>query len=552
MDKNQTEKSQAELYREERKQRMAKAAKKNSTKSPQLTKLGRIAGRCCGILIIVALCVAVIYGTLSFFGVPQKVLTATKVGDEKVSVAKYNFYYYDIFNQVYSQAKQYEQYGEGMGLSLTGYDITKAPSDQEYVSELEGYSNPTWADYLKETTLDYLQSYIAYADLAKENGVTLTDEQKSEVEEQISSIRETAEDNDYSLNRYLTKIYGKGVNEKLMREIIEERSLAYNYAVQMQEEYTSAVTSEEIDAEYTENIKTYTTFGVSLFEVEATEQSLADDATEEEIAQAQTNAMNEAKALADGYLAKVTDSASMLALAKTNKATASEDTVYLTDTNASTISSSYGDKAVEWIYDSARKVGDKAVVETDDGYLVIYMTSLPARETRNAVDVRHILVAFEDSDSDLTDSEKASYYSKAQEIYNSYLENPTEDNFAALANEKSEDTGSNTTGGLYENVAPGDMVDEFNDWIFDESRKAGDTGIIETSYGYHIMYFVSNDNEQVWQINCRAAIAQTKFADFDTEILEGETYALKNNDSNINWAVNLVEDTVKSSLASNS
>ena len=38
MDNNQTEKSQAELYREERKQRMAKQAKKNSKKSPQAEK----------------------------------------------------------------------------------------------------------------------------------------------------------------------------------------------------------------------------------------------------------------------------------------------------------------------------------------------------------------------------------------------------------------------------------------------------------------------------------------------------------------------------------
>ena len=34
------------------------------------------------------------------------------------------------------------------------------------------------------------------------------------------------------------------------------------------------------------------------------------------------------------------------------------------------------------------------------------------------------------------------------------------------------------------------MVQAFNDWCFDESRKAGDYGLVKTEYGYHVMYFV--------------------------------------------------------------
>jgi hypothetical protein len=33
------------------------------------------------------------------------------------------------------------------------------------------------------------------------------------------------------------------------------------------------------------------------------------------------------------------------------------------------------------------------------------------------------------------------------------------------------------------------MLTAFNDWCFDPDRQVGDTGIVETSYGYHIMYF---------------------------------------------------------------
>ena len=54
---------------------------------------------------------------------------------------------------------------------------------------------------------------------------------------------------------------------------------------------------------------------------------------------------------------------------------------------------------------------------------------------------------------------------------------------------KCTDTGSNTNGGLYENITPGSMADTFDAWCFDETRQPGDTGIVETQYGYHIMYF---------------------------------------------------------------
>lgn len=33
------------------------------------------------------------------------------------------------------------------------------------------------------------------------------------------------------------------------------------------------------------------------------------------------------------------------------------------------------------------------------------------------------------------------------------------------------------------------MVEDFENWCFDASRQVGDTGIVESTYGYHVMYF---------------------------------------------------------------
>ena len=83
-----------------------------------------------------------------------------------------------------------------------------------------------------------------------------------------------------------------------------------------------------------------------------------------------------------------------------------------------------------------------------------------------------------------------------------WKKNPTEDNFAEMAGTYTTDPGSQETGGLYEDVYPGQMVETFNDWCFDASRVVGDHGIVKTPYGYHIMYFVGS--EDGWDRYCGA------------------------------------------------
>ena len=92
----------------------------------------------------------------------------------------------------------------------------------------------------------------------------------------------------------------------------------------------------------------------------------------------------------------------------------------------------------------------------------------------------------------------------------------TEDSFAQLANENSTDTGSNTNGGLYTEVYQDQMVEAFNDWCFDAARKPGDTGIVETDYGYHIMYFVGTDLPY-WEVQVRDTLKNDDFNTWYTE-----------------------------------
>ena len=553
MENNQVEKSQAELYREERKKRMENAAKKNAKKSPQITKAKKVIGKVVAIVLAVVVCLAAVYGIFNFFGIPQKVLTAAKIGDERVTVAKYNFYYMDMYLNTYNQSQSYDsQYGAGYGAMYTGYDSSKTPMEQEYPGTLEDFEgeSATWADYFRVQSLKYLQTYLAYAKLAKEAGMTLDEDELADIDEQVESIRSSAESNDYSLDRYLTKIYGKGVNEKLLREVMEERQLAYKYAQQKQEDVETGVTDAQIEEEYTANPAEYALVTLNGFVVSADTSAIADDATDDEKTAATEAAMADAKTKAEGYAAKVNSAETLLEQAKAYNSTATEASVKLEDVTGTTLASSFSQAASDWAYAAERAVGDVTVVETSKGYAVLYMAVLPHKDMSKPVDVRHILIQFDTTTDEsgntvaLTSAEKEAYYQQAQAIYNQFLENPTEENFATLANNNSDDTGSNTNGGLYEDVHVGDMVTAFNDWCFDPNRKPGDSGIIETNYGYHVMYYVGNDNEETWKSTVRSTLASDALSAFDDEIVNGETYKINESDLMIKWSVSQLEDLI--------
>lgn len=143
------------------------------------------------------------------------------------------------------------------------------------------------------------------------------------------------------------------------------------------------------------------------------------------------------------------------------------------------------------------------------------------KESGKLIDVRHILVIPEGGTTDennqtvYSDDAWAACLAKAEEILKQWKAgDATEDSFAALATEKTEDPGSQSTGGLYQYVYKGQMVPAFNDWCFDESRRFGDTGIVKTNYGYHIMFFVYG--EEGWSRRAKEAL----LTDQCTEIME--------------------------------
>ena len=116
------------------------------------------------------------------------------------------------------------------------------------------------------------------------------------------------------------------------------------------------------------------------------------------------------------------------------------------------------------------------------------------------ISVRHILIQPTETNEDgsFTDAAWETAKTEAERIYAEWeASDRSEDTFAEMAAQYSVD-GSSVNGGLYENVYPGQMVEEFNDWCFDDARQVADYGLVKTRFGYHIMFFSAVGEEIYW------------------------------------------------------
>ena len=72
------------------------------------------------------------------------------------------------------------------------------------------------------------------------------------------------------------------------------------------------------------------------------------------------------------------------------------------------------------------------------------------------------------------------------------------------------------------------MVTDFNNWCYEDGRKAGDTGIVTSAYGNHIMYFVGYGDEQYWHYACENQLMNKAMGDWQTELTDSVTAEVKN------------------------
>lgn len=565
--------NKAEQYRQERKERLAKSAKKNAKNIEKKVAARSVVKKVIAVIVIAAIALGCVTGILNYCGVLQKAVQVGYVGNEKISYAEYLYYYSRAYNQLSYNAQYYKYYGYDYG-----YDTSLAPQDQTKTTKDEDGNEITWVEYLHDQAVKTAQMYLAFYQEAKEAGTELTEADLAEVDKQIEDLREEAStanqssnsssSNDenqragYSLNAYLRKAYGNGVTERFLKKQLKMESLVKKFYNDKSDEFEKGYTEDEVKKVFDESPDSYQFVTLRLYQFKNESLKQNDGESDDDLKKRQSESDAKTKANANEMFDGVTDEKSFVTLATKYNTTEDYDADSSTlikaalksqsqfNSSATYLESMNSDLAT-WAFEGSTKAGDKKLIEdSDNGAYYVALMVNPKHDV-NTVTVRHILFLTQDSKTGkaLSDEEIQKAKNKASETLAKWKAGEaTEDSFATFATDLTEDTGSSSNGGLYENVVPGQMTGAFDKWIFDDSRKAGDTDIVESEYGYHIIYFVSKNGTYA-DSAIRSSLASEDLEKFSDEILESDKYVIGVGPKRVNYIEDKLLKKYKKTIA---
>lgn len=440
--------------------------------------------------------------------------------DWQFTVGTFKYFFMDAYSTFVSNYYYY--------LSYYGLDTSAPLHDQVFDSD----TGKTWYEYFLDSGKSSFEQYAKFAIKAKAEDMSLSESEIADIEDYLDGIEETASGYDMTFEEYMSDYMGEGMTKDVMRVAVQLSQLGYLYYQKVYDSYT--YTAEQIQAEYEKNLKDYAICDYETVTIKADYDDSDDEAA---VAAAKADATEKADkfvtllkagktfaeayaeiypaAAADETTAATTENADTAESTDTSDAESAGDTTAAAD-NATdenkylTTGATYSSlDSYSFIYDEGTKVGD-IKTSTDDSkgdVTIVRVVTLPYKDTTKTINVRHILL-----DSSAYDTEEAAL-AKAEELLKQLKASDDPLTlFKSLVTEYSSDTGSSSNGGLYEKVAPGKMVDEFDAWCFEDGRKVGDMDIVKTTYGYHIMFF-DGFNEEVWYTAAETALRD---ADFET------------------------------------
>ncbi len=437
-------------------------------------------------------------------GIPQNHTTAITIGNHKLSNVELSYFFRDAISAQYSDWQQ--EYGDSTDYYLSNYYglVSYYELDSQFYDETK---NITWADFFLDEAIDDAKRTYALYDMAIAENFQMPEKSKKELDDSIAIMRELATLYNYkTVDDYLEYRYGYGASEKTYNRYLEITCLAYAYNVKYAD---SLVYTDEQMREHEKDIYnhfssfTFSSYYMSYENFIDCDSDYSDnhEHTDAEIAAGKKALKEAAEKLA---AAKNTEELNKLIkelpFNKENKSAAVTQTKDLLYSKANTA-------IRDWLADKARKEGDIAALPYTtgssaaalaDGYYLVVFEGVNDN-TMNLANVRHLLVKFEGGTTDssgnttYSETEKNNAKVEAERLLDTWKnsENPTKESFIELIKKESDD-GSKDTGGLFENISPdSSYVKNFLNWSIDQKRKEGDVEIIETEYGYHIMYFDS-------------------------------------------------------------
>ena len=500
------------LRKEQYEQKLTERQKKAKAEAKQL----QVSTVAFVVAMIAIVCLFVGIGSYKFWtqnGISEKLTTTTVItgptgNTYKLNTVDLSYYYQDIIN---------ETVGSMYGQSYADFyfEYIQLDLDQSLTTQINPENNKTWSDTFLDYAYDAIQSDYAMYDLALRDGFTLSAEDQATLDAEITTIEASGD-----ANAYLSSYYGAGANVKNYRQYRERQMIAEAYYTAHSDSLTfTDETLRAYEMDKKDNYNSYTYAYSYMSYKDFLEGGVEDEDGNKTYTEAENDAARKKAKEAADKLAKGTSVDEMKEIIKDIKVNESSQLAVNQEKNQShSTASSPNNNLAKWLADDARTKGEVGIVsvtaEVEDtetegakktvtnGYYVVYFQE-KNDNTAPMDNVRHILISPEGGTIDDTtgetvysEEELAAARDEAQALLDSWKNGAaTEESFIALVKENTDDTGSAETGGLYANIHhSSEYVENFRAWAIDPSRKAGDTGLVSSDYGWHIMYYVGESD----------------------------------------------------------
>lgn len=439
-------------------------------------------------------------------GLLQRNLTALDVNGTRYTTADVQYYYSSVYSE---QAQQY--------LFNSAQSVKKQVYDEA--------TGQSWYDHLLDLAVESLTNSTALAAQARSEGFSLTEESQSQLDSFLTQLNTAWIGQTTSREALIRANYGPYMTYDRLVELMSQELLASDYAQAKLDAIDHP--DADYDAYYQEHADeldtvtyTYFLFRASLPATDADGNTI--ERTDDETAAQMEDAKAEQKALAEELKSRLEGGADPAALAEEYKEQMYSSSLSNRATGSSLSYYPYG----EWLLDRARRTGDTDLFERDytssyNYYVIVYEGRALVREP--AYDVRHILIQAGDG-TNPTQAEYDEAEAKAQSVLDEWKAGEaTEDSFAALVSANTSDTASASSGGLYSNITASSNYEQaFLDWTIDPARRPGDTGLVKTGYGWHVMYFAAS-KDPVWKQTTAAALQNQDYEALTDSASQGWT-----------------------------
>jgi len=389
------------------------------------------------------------------------------------------------------------------------------PSNQRpLASQIQNQeTGATWADFFVARATENISDLVQLHMAAAAAGFVLPQEDRDNIELQYSQmLMEAQMYSNMSPHAYptpmsyLQALYGSSLNENTLRGILDFIFTAFAFSDHMRESFTYS--EAVLEAFYLDNMDKLDIFRYRIMQVELEQHRLQDFASPEEYEEAQDAAAVEMEETAQAIADSIITQEDFIDAAR-------EYDEFLYSDERSTLRELMGEtidfNLVEWLVDESRSYGDITTIEVSSGTYVLFFVERDNNDYYTTA-MRQILILRDEVDPfDFIEFEDDPDYIEALEIAD---EEARERAMGALAVfeyggateslliEMMEDfSDDHTEGGFYDDIARFSysseglrimrVVEEIEDWLFDETREFGDHELVRTeAFGYHLLYFM--------------------------------------------------------------